>query len=238
METKQICLILALLGTFSEACMSYGQPVADTQRGILFVNYTKNFLGLTTSSGVLTCVPSRTSLECINAMEIVDSLSCSVGTDGHMFYCVPNVKEKSVSTAEAPMASSAEGIRSDPPQVNSSRPAVQPPDDRPPIQLQPQAPPSPSSTQTAAPVNVVPTKPKYNLTLGSSMAVFNAVRRLQGKVGQLIEVHFLDGRVVTGPVVSTGGGEVVVMIDSAQLRIDLLTAEGINYGSMSSKDNR
>jgi len=87
-------------------------------------------------------------------------------------------------------------------------------------------------------VNVVPTKPKYNLTLGSSMAVFNAVRRLQGKVGQLIEVHFLDGRVVTGPVVSTGGGEVVVMIDSAQLRIDLLTAEGINYGSMSSKDNR
>lgn len=65
-----------LLGCLATGCMSYGQPVTDSRYGLVYVNYSRTFLGLVTKTGVFTCVPTAESLECVDSLHKVPRLPC------------------------------------------------------------------------------------------------------------------------------------------------------------------
>jgi hypothetical protein len=80
-------LLWIVVSTIATGCTSYSQAVTDTNYGLIYVSYSKSFLGMTTGGGVLTCVPNQKSLRCVEKLVIGTWLPCTSRMSETSFAC-------------------------------------------------------------------------------------------------------------------------------------------------------
>lgn len=97
------------------ACTHYGQVVRDEQLGLLYLTYTKSFMGISTGGGVLECVPAKDGLKCVDRIDRMAALPCPAetseafkGCDGYSGSSLPPPPTASPQVAAATVPSNGQ----------------------------------------------------------------------------------------------------------------------------------
>lgn len=100
-HARMLMMYLALVAT--AGCTTYSQAVVDTDYDLVYVTYTKNFMGMTTRSGVLACVPTDRSLQCVDRIVVGPTIPCTREMSETTFGCssggMSTSRESSTSTS-------------------------------------------------------------------------------------------------------------------------------------------
>lgn len=203
MDSMRCMVIGAMLISFLAGCTTYSQAVVDTNYDLVYITYAKSFMGMNTRSGVLTCVPTRENLQCVDKLVVGSSIPSTSDMSDTAFACSSN---STMDKAESSTQRTMQRPEATASPTKKVEPAVLPP---PPERAQKVSPP-PTSQSAAASSAVI------RIELGSLSNIVANEDRLSGCYGKRVKIDLLAGGQIEGVLSGHQGGSLVIQRPQGQ----------------------